>query len=372
MKLTHEGEPSGVEMIFRKREKEREIKKLKLYVKQLEQFYSNLLKERDLLKKELDSCRDYALTIVEQFVPSKYSTSLSLMNALEIIYNELREALSENVELRNKLKELELLERERTIKTPEGSGEREVRIGLGLESLMKVSKESALRKWERLSTFEKEAFHEIIIGNCTEELLSVEGKGRKASLVKAKSSLIEKGFIRALSISKTSGKFKAFEVYFPSPLGVKVCEIIAFEGRVMPWTLLQYEYALKKQLTLNHDELVKATVNKLRHANYELSLDDYDLLVHGTNHRADIYIVKPEELYIECETLSNSLEDTFRMINAYVKTGKAFSIVVASEQAKYMMLQRLCFYSWEVKRSLSFKLTTIRDIPNMTSYVILR
>ena len=38
-------------MIFGRRRREREVEKLKLYVEQLEQLYSNLLREKDSLKR---------------------------------------------------------------------------------------------------------------------------------------------------------------------------------------------------------------------------------------------------------------------------------------------------------------------------------
>jgi len=294
------------------------------------------------------------------------------MDALEIIHDKLRGVLSENIVLRDRIRELES-ELKAISLTPEPSGREGVKIGLGLESIMKVKREVVLRKWERLSELERSVFHKIIVGYCTEELLlSIKEKARKRKVIRAKSSLIERGFVRALAVNKTSGRFRTIEVYFPSPLGVRVCEIVKLGGRVMPWTYLQYEYAKENKLTTDHEKLVSEVIEKLRHSNYEFSLDEYDLLVRGTNHRADVYVVKPRELYIECETLSNSLEQTFKMLNAYSKSNSELCIVVATEEAKHMMLQRLCFYAWEMKKSISFNLTTAKEIPQMSSYVILR
>ena len=344
------------------RKKSEEAEQARLYAKQLEELYQSLLEENKLLKKELEEVRRKVLEIVERYAPLKYSSKLTVLEALNVIEYKLKRLVTETNRLEEKLRELESDEAQKP-KLP--VAQEAPRIGLGLENLRKISREQALRKWERLTRLEKEVFYKILVEYFTENHFP-----RQKDFIKAKSRLIEKGFIRVLEVRKISGKISFYEVYFPSPLGVKVCECIDFGEGVSPWTFLQYSYAKKRGYTLDHSQLVEKTVEKLRHANYELSLDELSLVVRG--HKADILVVKPRETYIECETLSNTLEQLFRMLDAYTESQKEYCIVVASQQAKYMYLQRICFYAWETGKTIKASLATLKELPNTTTYYIFR
>ena len=356
---------------FERRRDRVERERLELYARELERLYESAVEEKRRLERLLRDAREKALRLVEEYAPLSYRGDMGLVEALGVLEWRLEELERENARL---LAELERLREEVNIarKAPEtrkqaGEGE-PVRVGEGLASLLKVGREQALRRWERLGELEKDVFRRIVLGCCTEGLLREAGGKR---FLAAKSRLIEAGLVRALGVVRFTGGVRRFEVYFPSPLGVKVCEVTDLGGGVRPWTYLQYEYAREKGFTVDHDALVRVTVEKLRHANLEVSLDEFDLLVPGTSHRADIF-VRERGLYVECETLSNTLEQTFKMLDAYVRSGREFYIVVASAEARWMVLQRLCFYAWECRRNLSFFLSSVRDLPNMSSLSIYR
>ena len=355
---------------FERRRDRVERERLELYARELERLYESAVEEKSRLERLLKEAREKALRLVEEYAPLSYKSNMGLLEALKVIERRLEELERENAQLSAELERLreEINIAQRAPEEREGLEDEPVRVGLGLESVLRVGREQALRRWEGLSEFEREVFFRILVGNCREEFL-----GRRE--LKAKSALVEKGLVRVVKVRRLSGRMAVFEVFFPSPLGVKVCELVEVSkevGGVNPWTFLQHTFVRKKGFTMSHGELVDAVVEKFRHSNYEFTLDERELLVPSTDHRADVLVFRPVEVYVECETLANSLEQTFKMLDAYLKAGREYCIVVASPEAERMMMQRLCFYAWETGRSLYFKIATLRDLPNMSSYVILR
>jgi len=185
--------------------------------------------------------------------------------------------------------------------------------------------------------------------------------------------LIERGLLRFMTL-KTLRASSARTVYFPSPFGLEVCnkvELIDGLG-VLPWALLQYKYlearARRRERRLpSHEEMVEVVKEKLVHAGYEVEEGSGpDLIaVRGGEAR--------NELRVEVETLSNTLDDLQKKVRGYAQRGEMPLFVVFDELAEKMMEQRLAYCAWEAKMEhFSFMTSTLDELPNRSYCMLVR
>jgi regulator of replication initiation timing len=201
--------------------------------------------------------------------------------------------------------------------------------------------------------------------------------------------LIKEGLIRAITIRplRTSSKSELLKrVYFPSPMGRQVPALVQLLEDVEKgvWEAFQYDYLKvymreKKGWKMpSHEEMVGKVAEKL--IDFKVTVNEEEVEV-GDEPRPDLIAERSDgqKLFIEVETLSNSIADLARKMAKYRKASIRPFFVTCDPRANEMLKQRLAYCLWESQSLLGERLDeftfTIADIYNLkqpTTYVLLR
>jgi len=140
------------------------------------------------------------------------------------------------------------------------------------------------------------------------------------------------------------------------------------------WTYAQVEHLKELGEYRDHEELLSEVVERLRHTHKQISTDPGECIVRfeGVFHRADL---KVDSILVEVETLSNTIDDTERMVKTIIGYQGELYVVVGGEMARRMMEQRLCMCSWMLGHSIRYRVSTVdrlSHLEEMEKYMIIR
>jgi len=166
---------------------------------------------------------------------------------------------------------------------------------------------------------------------------------------------------------------QVFDVYFPSPYGLIACEKLLGAS----WTFAQANYLKELREYLSDEELIELAKDRLKHSHKKvISVKDDAtqclMRFSGGSHKADLWV---DGRFVECESLSNDLDQTLRMTRAFIEVSGEVVVVVASVHAIRMMLQRLCLACWRIGCNLRVRISCIDELSHleaMRKYLILR
>ena len=176
------------------------------------------------------------------------------------------------------------------------------------------------------------------------------------------SSLVDAGWLDVLKVKYLRGK-RIFDIYFPSPHGLIACEKLLGAS----WTFAQADYLKKINEFLSDEELIENAKERLKHSHdkvVSVGDDSTSCLIRYSegSHRADLWV---DGKFVECESLSNDLDQTIRMARALHEVQGEVVVVVCSVHALRMMLQRLCLSSWRLGYSLKIRIACLDELSHL-------
>ena len=232
---------------------------------------------------------------------------------------------------------------------------------------------------KRLSGDELEVLRHVLMGYCTVNAVHEELNisRRKADLIL--NNLVRQGLLDVLKV-KTPRNKKGYDVFFPSPHGEVASEVLLNK----PWSLLHAEVLKQNNLYIDNEKLIREAEVRLKHAGYRVvtELDDPSectFKYSGGSHRADLVVIDDIKVFIECESMSNPINQAGKMLDAYYEQFKRIHIIVSSGLARRMMVQRICYWAWRRREPEGFifearveAIDRITRISNMPKYIVIR
>ena len=336
-------------MIFKKIDNSRLIE-LEAYIKQLESFIDKFRSERDELTEKLRVIEWRLKGLIRVYFPSRFKSSLTVDECLTILSEEL-EHISE------------LLSKVRS--------ESKAEIIAGNNSLVE-ERSRVYSRLDRLDDSLRNILYHVLLGYCTVNSLAKYLNLRSKSVKEKLSSLVDLGWLDVLKVKYLRSK-QLFDVYFPSPHGLIACEKLLGAS----WTFAQADYLKKIGEFLSDEDLIENARERLKHSHdsvVSVRDDSTKCLVRFSegSHRADLRV---DGKFVECESLSNDLDDTIRMVRALSEVQGEIIVVVSSVHAMRMMLQRLCLASWRLGYSLRVRISHINELSHleaMRKFMVLR
>ena len=332
--------------MFRKR---RRLSELEAYTKQLREYLDKFREERDSLARRLEMLEWRLKALIKVYFPSRFHNNLKAEDCIAILSEELQHVA-------------EALAKAKSMPSPEGSEEAESRD----------ERERVYGRLERLSDELREALKHALLGYCTINSLAKVFSIRPHKAKSMLSNLVDSGWLDALKV-KPLRRNEAFGIYFPSPYGLIACEKLLNAS----WTFAQAQHLKELKQFISDEELIDMAKERLKHAHehvVSVKEDPTQCLIRYTegSHKADLFI---DGRYVECEALTNDLEQTIRMCKALHEAQGEVIIIVPSTHAIRMMLQRLCLASWRLGYSLKVRIAHINELSHleaMRKFIILR
>jgi len=337
-------------MIFKRNTNNRRLADLEVYVKQLEEFVDKFRSERDEFAKRLEVVEWRLKGLVKVYFPSRFRADLNLEGCLAILADEL-ERVNEFISKFNKTSIIE------SRSESEGGVEKRSKVYSRLE-ILDVKSRGILSK--------------VLLGYCTVNSLAKVLNVRRVEVKESLSRLVELGWLDVLKVKRLRGK-EVFDAYFPSPYGLIACERVLNAS----WTFAQVNYLKELKEYRSDEDLIEAVKERLKHSHKKVITikDDSKVCLmrfSGGSHKADLNV---DGRFVECESLSNDLDQTIRMARALHEVQGEVVVVVCSVHALRMMLQRLCLSSWRLGYSLKIRIACLDELSHleaMRKYLILR
>ncbi|MCD6563835.1 MAG: helix-turn-helix domain-containing protein [Thermoproteales archaeon] len=220
------------------------------------------------------------------------------------------------------------------------------------EPYEEIDHKKIMYRLARLSGKEKKILGLVLEGYCSVNSVSDETGLDRRTVGRILRELHEKGFIDVLNV-RTPSSSKVVSIYFPSPHGEVVCEILYN----MPWSLLHANILKDKGMYVDNKSLIETALNRLRHAGYKVISEREDpqqttFRYDSSIHRADLVVYAFDKdgnevkIYVECESMSNPIKQFSKMLDAYYHLNRKIYVIVSSSLAKRMMLQRIAYWAW--------------------------
>ena len=332
--------------MFRKR---RRVSELEAYTRQLREYLDKFREERDVLARRLDIIEWRLRALIKVHFPSRYKDGLSAEDCITILSEELNN-IAETIS---------------RIKYTCIEGSRQ-------DTKAEEQRTIIYAKLERLDEEHKGIFKQVLLGYCTVNSLAKVLNIKSYKIKSILSELVDKGWLDVLKVRPLRHS-EVFDVYFPSPYGLIACEKLLNAS----WTFAQAQHLKELKQYISDEDLIDMAKERLRHAHkHILSIKDdpAQCLIRYSegSHKADLLV---DGRYVECESLSNDLEQTTRMCKALHEAQDEIIIIVPSLHAIRMMLQRVCLASWRFGYSLRLRIAHINELSRleaMRRFMILR
>jgi len=333
-----------------KRNDGQKIVELESYIRQLEEFIDKFRAERNELAKKLKVIERRLKGLIQVYFPSRFKSDLTADECLAILSEEL-EYISE------------LLSKMRN--------ESKARMSTSVDGLIEERSKVYFRL-DRLDNYLKNILSHVLLGYCTvnslAKCLNLHSRDVKSYL----SSLVDLGWLDVLKVKYLRRK-QLFDIYFPSPHGLIACEKLLNAS----WTFVQADYLKKIGEYLSNEDLIENAKERLKHSHdHVVSVKDDStkclIRFSGGSHKADLWV---DGKFVECESLSNDLDNTIRMVRALHEVQGEIIVIVSSVHAMRMMLQRLCLASWRLGFSLRVRISHINELSHleaMRKFMIIR